>query len=128
MKLISRQVRGAMTQELTGLQFYNQRKSGEEEKNFFVFLSKHNASIIYSSSRLGRAVLCPYVVKLGLQTVVFCVSIEHVLGTIKLLSSLAGCGSHATSVLLFWGITHSCAAWLVAKRACLVLWLSEPVF
>ena len=56
MKLISRQVRGAMTQELTGLQFYNQRKSGEEEKNFFVFLSKHNASIIYSSSRLGRGV------------------------------------------------------------------------
>ena len=56
MKLISSRVRGAMTQELTGLQFYNQRKSGEEEKNFFVFLSKHHASIICSSLRLGRGV------------------------------------------------------------------------
>ena len=38
MRLTSGQVRNATPQELTGLQFYNQRKSGEWEKNFFVFL------------------------------------------------------------------------------------------
>ena len=43
----------------------------------------------------------PYVVNLGLQTVAFRVSREHVLGTMNLLSSLAGCGSHPTIALLF---------------------------
>ena len=31
---------GAAPQELTGLQFYNRRKSAEGEKDFFVFLEK----------------------------------------------------------------------------------------
>ena len=34
----SRQVRNAVPQELAGLQFYNQKESAQEEKNFFVFL------------------------------------------------------------------------------------------
>jgi len=32
--------RNAMPQELSGLQFYNQRKSGEWEKTFFVLLEQ----------------------------------------------------------------------------------------
>ena len=41
-------------QELTGLQVHNQRKSGAGKKTFFSFLSRCHASIISSSSRLGR--------------------------------------------------------------------------
>ena len=37
-RLMSSGSEEATTQELTGLQFYNQRKSREEEKNFFVTL------------------------------------------------------------------------------------------
>ena len=69
----------------------------------------------------------PHVVKLGLQTVVFCASPEHVLRTINLLSSLAGCGSHATIVLLFKDMSHTSVAWFCCKQACLVLSLSKPV-
>ena len=38
MRFTRRLVRNVMPQEFTELQFYNQRKSGEGEKNFFVFL------------------------------------------------------------------------------------------
>ena len=38
MEPTSRQVRNAVPQELAGLQFYNQKESAQEEKNFFVFL------------------------------------------------------------------------------------------
>lgn len=68
----------------------------------------------------------PYVVKLGLQTVVFCVSREHVLGTIKLLSSLAGCRSHATIDLLFRDMSRTSAPWFCCKQACLVVSLRKP--
>ena len=42
--------------EFTGLQFYNQRKSGEREKTSLSSLSRHHVSIISSSSRVGRGV------------------------------------------------------------------------
>ena len=48
---------GASLWELSGLQFYNQRKSGEGGKtSFFFILSRHHASIISSSFRSGRGV------------------------------------------------------------------------
>lgn len=68
----------------------------------------------------------PCVVSLGLQTVAFRVSREHVLGTMNLLSSLAGCGSHPTIALLFGDMSHSSVAWFCCKQACLVLSLSKP--
>ena len=37
LKLTSRQVKNAAPQELLGLQFYNQKKSGKGKKNIFVF-------------------------------------------------------------------------------------------
>ena len=40
----------------SGLHFYNQRKSGDSRKTTSSFLSRHHASIISSSSRLGRGV------------------------------------------------------------------------
>ena len=43
-------------QELTGLQFYNQSKSGRGRRAFLSFLSRCHASIIRSSFRLGRRV------------------------------------------------------------------------
>ena len=45
-----------MLQELTGLQFYNQRTSGEGGRSSLPFLSRRHVSIISSSSRLGRGV------------------------------------------------------------------------
>ena len=39
----------------------------------------------------------------------FYVCREHVLGIINLLSRMGG--SHATTVLLFWGMSHASAAW-----------------
>ena len=121
MKLISRRVRGAMTQELTGLQFYNQRKSGEEE-NFFVFLSKHHASIVCSSSRLGRGVflsLCGQA--RSVDGCFLCVQItcprNHEL------PELTGQDTGFTSPLFYFGGHVSCSvAWFVAQHACLVLW------
>ena len=44
---------GSATQELSGLQFYNQRKPGEGEKS--LFLSRCYASISGPSSGLSRA-------------------------------------------------------------------------
>ena len=43
-------------QEFTGLQFYNQRKSGETEKTSLSSLSRHHISVISFSSRVGRGV------------------------------------------------------------------------
>ena len=52
--------------ELTGLQFYNQKKNEEAERNFFVF----DIVLLSSAPSPGWAgeFSCPYVVKLGPQT------------------------------------------------------------
>ena len=47
---------GVMPQELSGLQFYNQRKSVEGNKTTSSFLSRQHASIISSSSKLHGGV------------------------------------------------------------------------
>ena len=52
------------------------------------FLSRVHAFIISSSIRLTGEFSCPYLVKLGLQIIVFGVCRKHVLGIINLLSSL----------------------------------------
>ena len=113
---------------LTGLQFYNRRKSGEGRRPALSFSTRRHASIIGSASRLSRGISCPYMVKLGPQITSFHGWREHVLGLINLLSSLAGCGPHAT---LFYCVRAGPGLLLngfVAKPACLVLWLSNPAF
>ena len=51
----------------------------------------------------------------------FFVCTESVLRVINLLSHWAGCGSHATIVSLFGGMSHASVACSVAKQACLVV-------
>ena len=72
-------------------------ESGEGEKTF-VFLRRHHASIVNSSSGLGREFSCLYMVKLGPQITVFYVYREHDLGIINLLSLLGS----------MWGSYHHC--------------------
>ena len=57
--------------EFTGLQFYNQRKSGEREKTSLSSLSRHHVSVISSSSRVAGEFSHHYVVRLGPQIIVF---------------------------------------------------------
>ena len=64
---------------------------------------------------------CPYMVMLY-------VSREHALGLINLLSSLAGCGPHATLFSCVRAGPGLLLNGFVAKPACLVLWLSNPAF
>ena len=47
---------GVMPQELSGIQFYNQRKSVAGNKTTSSFLSTHHAFIISSSSKLPGGV------------------------------------------------------------------------
>ena len=100
-------VGGAMPQELIGLQFYNQRKSGEGRRSLF-FLSRCHVSIIRSSSRLGGRVFCPYMVKLGPQIIVFFMHAESMSwGSLTYCAHWEAYGSHVTSVVLFGGMYHA---------------------
>ena len=119
MRLTRRQARNAIPQELSGLQFYNQRKSGVGEKTFF-FLSRRHASIISSSSRLSRRVFSPRVVKPGPQILVLYVFKDHVLGIINVLSSLGRTWVSCGHCFILWG--------QVSSFCCVVLWLSKPTF
>ena len=118
-RLWSLQVDGwedATPPKITGLQFYNQRKSVEAEKTFFVFLE-------YTSHFQQQPLLkagqfsCPCMVKLGPQISAFHVCKEHVLEPLIYWPHWIGCGSHATTVLWFRGFCYmvlllSKAAWL----------------
>lgn len=127
-KFTSGQVRNAMPRELTELQFYNQKKSWEERE--FLYLSWVNVMLPSSCPPPGWAgeSSCPYVVKLGPQITSFHGWREHVLGLINLLSSLAGCGPHATLSYCVRAGPGLLLNGFVAKPACLVLWLSNPAF
>ena len=89
---------GTMSWELTGLQFYNQRKSGQGEKKFFV-LSRCHSSIISSSSRLSRGISLP-LYGLGRSTnYCFFMCVESM--SWGSLTYWAGYGSHTTTVYSF---------------------------
>ena len=85
------------------------------------FLSRHQASIINSSSRLDRGIF----LFLGPQITVFSVWREHVLiprtteQEESLMPPLVDCFEARLQLLL-------CG--FVAKQACLVLWLNKSVF
>ena len=80
-------------------------ESGEGEKTF-VFLRRHHASIVNSSSGLSREFSCLYMVKLGPQITVFYVYREHDLGIINLLSLLGSMWAHTITVLLFGAMSY----------------------
>ena len=53
--------------QLTGLQVHNQRKSGEEKKTFFSFLSRcHMLPSSAPAPGWAGEIPCPYMVKVGL--------------------------------------------------------------
>ena len=114
-KLTNGWARNVRPQELIGLQFYSQRKSGEGENNFF--LSRLYASIIIS--RLSRGVFLSLGGQAGPQMIVFYVFREH-LGIINLLSSLGR----------MWDSCHHRFIPLghVLCYCCLDLLLSKPTF
>lgn len=82
------------------------------------FLSRH-ASIISSSSRSGRGVFLFLCGQARSQVIVFHVCREHIQGIINLLNSMAGCGSQATIVLLFRGMSHASVAWFCYQASLL---------
>ena len=77
-------------------------ESGEGEKTF-VFLRRHHASIVNSSSGLSREFSCLYMVKLGPQITVFYVCRKHVLVIINLLSSLDSMWVSCDHRFIVWG-------------------------
>ena len=62
---------------------------------------------------------CSCVVKLGPPVIGFYVCREHIQGIINLLNSLAGCGSQATIVLLFGGMSRASVAWFCYQASLL---------
>lgn len=114
-KLTNGWARNVRPQELTGLQFYSQRKSGEGENNFF--LSRLHASII-SSSRLSRGVLWSLCGQARSTNDWFLLFRELVLGLMNSLSSRVGCGAQGNLVLLFGGTTRASVGGFVVKQAC----------
>ena len=110
---------GAAPWVLSGLYFYNQRNGGRERRPSLSFLSRHHASIISSSSRLGREVSCPCLVKLGPQIIVFYVCGEHVLRIIKPLSSLDRMLVSYHHCFIFWEhvLWFLCMVLLLSKLA-----------
>ena len=107
MRLTSKWARGCHSPEVSALQFYNQRKRGKKKN--LSFLSRQHASIIRSSSRLGREFSCPFMVKLGSQMIGVCVVFffnlcrEHVLGIINLPSSLHRMWVSSHHCFIVWG-------------------------
>ena len=93
---------GAAPCVLSGLYFYNQRTGERGRRPSLSFLNRRHASIISSSSRLGREVSCSCLVQLGSQIIVFYVCGEHVLGTIKPLSSLGRMSVSYHHCFIFW--------------------------
>ena len=110
--------RNALPQELTGLQFHNQRKKwgGREELYCLSWVDVTFLSSVLPPGWAGE-LSHPRVVKLGLQTVVFSVCRENVLGIINLLSSLG----------MMWVSCHHCfIVWgHVPCFCCMILLLSK---
>ena len=114
MRLTSKWARRCHSPEVSALQFYNQRKRGKKKKNLS-FLSRQHASIVRSSSRLGREFSCPFMVKLVSQMIGVCVCVcfffffffnlcrEHVLGIINLPSSLDRMWFSSHHCFIVWG-------------------------
>ena len=75
-------------ENLLGYSFIIIGKGGRGKITSLYFLSRAHAFIISSSARLTGEFSCPYLVKLGLQIIVFGVCRKHILGIINLLSSL----------------------------------------
>ena len=122
--------------ELSGLQFYNQRKSAEGEKHLLPhpWVDGRQVSVISSSSRLGRRVLfslhCQARTVMALWKnnfrsqyneglsfwnvtfpwIIFYVCREHVLGVINTELSEQDTDL-ATIALLFWVMSHAFDAW-----------------
>jgi len=117
-------------QELTGLQFYNQRRRGEVVgggKTFPVFLSRCHASIISSPSRLSRVYLS-LPGQAGSTDCFLCV--QRACPRDHKLTELTGQDVGLMPPLFYY--LGTCLMFLshgfVAKQACLVLWLSKPAF
>ena len=111
---------GAAPKNLVGCSFIIKRK-GVGRGTSLSFLSRHQASIINSSSRLDRGIF----LFLGPQITVFSVWREHVLiprtteQEESLMPPLVDCFEARLQLLL-------CG--FVAKQACLVLWLNKSFF
>ena len=115
----------ATTQELTGLQFYNQRKSGEAEKTFF-FVSRCHASIISSSCWLGRGVfLSLHGQATSINYCFLCVQ----RACPNLLSSLSWKRVSCHHCYIVWGhVLCFCARFCCLVLLCTVLLLSKPAW
>ena len=115
-KFTSRWARNASPEGHTGVLII---KGTVGRRTSLSFLRKHHASIISSSSRLGREVSCPCLVKLGPQIIVFYVCGEHVLRIIKPLSSLDRMLVSYHHCFIFWEhvLWFLCMVLLLSKLA-----------
>ena len=100
------------------LQFYSRRKSGEGRRPSLSFLSRGHGSIISSSSGLSKGIFLTLHSQARSTNYCFCVCREHVLGIPNLLSSRAGCGSHATAGLLLGACLVCLSHCSAAQQAC----------
>ena len=137
-------------ENLVGYSFMIKKKVGRGKRPLYSsFLTRHHASIISSSSRLGWTVFLSlhgqartvmalwknyfrsqYSEGLSLwhvtfpQIIVFSVCREHILGVINLLSSLGRMWVSCHHCFIVWGhVSCFCCMGFVAKQACLVLFL-----
>ena len=140
--------KGAMPWETSGLQSYKQRKSAEREKTMFFLILEytpcfHHQLLLHSWQRSflsppGQAKTVMALRKIISDLSTMRVFHFEVLPFHKLLflcvqracywTRWAGCGSHATIVLLFWEMSCTSVAGFVAKLARFVLCLSKSAF
>ena len=111
-RLTSRQARDAAPWGLSGLQFYNQRQSGEGRRASLSFLSGRHASIISSSSRLGRGVFLSPNDQTRSTSYCFCLRADSMSGgSLTSWAHRVGCGAQVTIALLFGGHVSGFCTW-----------------
>ena len=128
MRLMNWWARDALPQELTGLQFSNQRKHQEGKRTSLSLLSGHHASIISSSSKSGEGVFLSLPGET--RSTDYCLCVQRACPRDHWLPELTGQDVGLMRPLFYCFGTRLMLLLhgFVVKHASLVLQLSKPTF